>query len=474
MVRTGPWSIFGPPSPPPSAPLSSNQADSSIPLQFPPLNLLPSLVDSAADTVRLYWYRIPTYLEDALDLNLRQVSNKTSRMVRGKHPWINLEDSIWRLLPSSIWTEDPENATFYVVPHAYLGHKCVNPSKASEAQHVKRGIARFFEHIYYAEPYYNRSRGRNHITTWVLENGIYCDCRWREEMVNETLAFDILKSMIKVGYWGHDDVSMFGWQRGFDIAMPQFGAVSPSLGPPPSWQEVVSSQKYSFGFSGSYWGGRVSCPAIDRGSPPGSLGAAHYCECSPGSRIWLQGYLTKHCNTSISPTTRCSGLSAKMGTFWYALCPAAWACWSSRLYHAIDRLTVPAIMADGAIQPFESLLDWQSFAVKLDTKRLMSYNASQLDHLHHDGLAVAHHCTSCQDCHQCTRLPLVKRVRQLERVRTWFLYNSSTLYSAFGLFILELHCRHWYLTKSSYRDGVCREYPELMQHMKTHRRKVLR
>ena len=79
-----------------------------------------------------------------------------------------------------------------------------------------------------------------------------------------------------------------------------------------------------------------------------------------------------------------------MGTFWYAR-PAAWACWSSRLYHAIDRLTVPAIMACNLalFQPFESLLDWQSFAVKLDTKRLMSYNASQLDHLHHDGLAVA-------------------------------------------------------------------------------------
>ena len=114
------------------------------------------------------------------------------------------------------------------------------------------------------------------------------------------LLADILKSMIKVGYWGHDDVSMFGWQRGFDIAMPQFGAVSPSLGPPPSWQEVVSSQKYSFGFSGSYWGGRVSCPAIDKGSPPGSLGAARIASAARVHGSGFKAYLTKHCNTSIS------------------------------------------------------------------------------------------------------------------------------------------------------------------------------
>jgi hypothetical protein len=448
---------------PPSLPPLMPEAEEAG--QHPPLAALPTLVDAAVQQVRLYQYKIPEHLLDALDMSLKQVNNRTARMIRGKHPWINLEDHVWPLLPSSVWTEDPEEATFFVVPHAYLGHSCAT-GKDTKAmgRYVRDGLSRFLEYLYHAEPYYNRSGGRDHVTTWVLENGLYCDCAFRNEMVNETLAMHMLQSMVKIGYWGHADFDMYGWQQGFDIAMPQFGAVSPNVGPPPTWQELVSANKHSFGFSGSYWGSRVSCPAIANADPASRIAAAHYCECSPGSRTWLHGYLENHCNSSRHHTMRCSGLSAKMGSFWYALCPAAWACWSSRLYHAIDRLAVPAIMANGAIQPFEGILDWSSFAVKLDTKRLMANNGSQLDQLHHDGLAVAHHCASCQTCYQCTRLPLVKRIRQLERVRKWFLYNATSTYSATGLMLLELHCRSWSLKNSTLADGVCRQYPGWQRH----------
>ena len=119
----------------------------------------------------------------------------------------------------------------------------------------------------------------------------------------------------------------------------------------------VSTPKYTFGFSGSYWGQRVTCPAQAKGLPTDDLGASHYCECSPGTRTWLQGYLKTHCNSTNGnvSTSRCSGTNGAMGSFWFALCPAAWACWSSRMYHAIDRLVVPVVMANGAIQPFEDI-----------------------------------------------------------------------------------------------------------------------
>ena len=31
-------------------------------------------------------------------------------------------------------------------------------------------------------------------------------------MRNETPAFRLLMSFVKVGYWGHQDVPMFGWR----------------------------------------------------------------------------------------------------------------------------------------------------------------------------------------------------------------------------------------------------------------------
>ena len=150
-----------------------------------------------------------------------------------------------------------------------------------------------------------------------------------------------------------------------------------------------------------------------------------------------------------------------MGSFWFALCPAAWACWSSRLYHAIDSVVVPVIMANGAIQPFEDVLDWRSFSVTLDTEPLLANNSvvartAQLDALHLEARDVHHFCTDCPTCNNCTRLPLVKKLRTLEQVRSWFLYNGTWPYNAMGLFVLELHCRQLALKNDG--DGICKRY----------------
>ena len=423
----------------------------------PPLSALPALVDVAMKDVRLYMYPLPPQLEDVIDLKLQHVHGHAScGKQRAKHPWINLEDRLWEILPPAVWTNDSAAATFYVVPHKYIGHQCA--VTADHGKHyVQDALGKFFEYIYHALPYYNHSGGRDHITTWIFENGPMCDCDLRQHMYSRPLAFHMLMSFIKVGHWAHEDVPMFGWRWGQDIAMPQYGAVSPSLGPPPTWQEVVTGQKFSFGFSGSYWGRRVTCPATVKGAQPDTLGGTHGCECSPGIRTWLHDYLLHSCNSSNTRPSRCAGSNAKMGTFLYALCPAAWACWSSRMYHAIDRLVIPAIMADGAIQPFEQILNWSHFSVNINTTELKSGDVSQLDELHDEAASTIQFCTDCPTCHNCTRLPLVKRVRHLETVRTWFLYNGSEPYNAVGLFLLELYCRQWHL-RNDERDGVCRHY----------------
>lgn len=416
-------------------------------------------------------YRVPTGpLAEEIDLELRH--GNPAKIVN-KHPWIALEDKLWQNVPTSVWTSNPEDATFFVVPHAYLLHQCVQNTELKK-NYIRRGIARWFEYLYYAQPFFNRSAGRDHLTIWHYENGPLCDCNFRAGMVNETLAFDMLLTFIKVGHYGHRDRAMFGWREGIDIAVPQYGAADAvKLGPPPTWSEVVSSPRFSFGFSGSFWGQRVTCPAIQKGAPAGSLAAEHSCECSPKIRTWLKGYLEKHCdagsaksgNSSLGstatakPTFRCEGRAGKMGTFFFALCPAAWACWSSRMYHAIDRLVIPVIMANGAIQPFEAILDWRTFSVRLDTDRLIAGNTSQMDWLHREARVVVARCQRCPTCTACTRLPLVQRVRKLAEVRNWMAFNESTPYSVGGLLILELHCRQWHREHAaSEKDGICLHY----------------
>ena len=56
-----------------------------------------------------------------------------------------------------------------------------------------------------------------------------------------------------------------------------------------------------------------------------------------------------------------------MGTAWFALCPAGWACWSARLYDALEHGTIPVLLADGMARPFDELLDWGRFSLALTT-----------------------------------------------------------------------------------------------------------
>lgn len=426
------------------------------------MSLLPALVDTAVREVRMHTYEVPPHLVEPLDMAQKQGICTRARHL---HPWINLERRIWSLLPSAVWTDDPDQATIHVVPHAYMDHHCINNAKLSR-RYLKEGLVEMLKYIVYAQPYYNRSGGHDHVVVSLFENGPLCDCTMRMALAddNYSWAFGVFMSMMKVGHWAHHDQLMYGWRAGFDIAMPQFGSVPESFGPfPPApprstWQEIVQQKRTSFGFSGSYWGTAVTCDAIDKSKPPDSLFAAHTCGCSSGVRGYLKGYMSKSCNSiNATPTSRCSGMSAAMGSFWYALCPAAWACWSSRLYHAIDRVVVPVIMANGAIQPFEDLLDWHSFSVTLDTDPMVTnHSAAQLEALHEGADDVRFFCADCPTCTNCTRLPLVKRLRALEQVRSWFLYNGTWPYNVMGLFVLELHCRQVHLKRDG--DAVCKRY----------------
>ena len=94
--------------------------------------------------------------------------------------------------------------------------------------------------------------------------------------------------------------------------------------------------------------------------------------CSPGIRDWVHKYCLR-----LSPFSRCTskrscrfGGTMKHGIFAFA--PAGWACWSTRVFDAIDALTIPVILADGVVEPFERFLNYAAFTTKLATEQLQS------------------------------------------------------------------------------------------------------
>ena len=66
----------------------------------------------------------------------------------------------------------------------------------------------------------------------------------------------------------------------------------------------------------------------------------------------------------------------KITEAYYALCPAGNACWSMRIYDAIEHETIPVILADPIIEPFERFLHWPAFTLKWMTHGTTTYVAS--------------------------------------------------------------------------------------------------
>ena len=441
-------------------------------MKWPDLDNLASHVDTAVSSVRLYMYPLRSPLAEKVGYDLNY-SGHLALKQRRKHPWMDLEPLFWKHLPDAVWTEDPRQATFFVIPHTVHAHRVAVDTLPITKAHLRNGLLPLLNSIYHETPYYNRSGGADHILVWVAENGMRCDCNLRMALSGEPLAWRMLESVIRVGYWAHDDVEVFGWRLDHDVAVPQWGAVSLTAAPPPSWQSIVadrrgvSGRRWSFGFHGSYWGTGYTCKAVTGALHMNSSSA--YCACSSGVRFWLQHYMQDQCVNATSSGSRASEAAATdglpgrcsldpgqnaMGSAWFALCPAAWACWSSRLYHAIDRMVVPVVLADGARQPFESIFEWRRFSVTLDVQSLMrqsprsksatgsrTESPTALDELHDQARAAARACASCQECEPCQRIGLVQKLQRLARVRRWLLYNTSTTYSVAGLFLLELRCR---------------------------------
>ena len=169
-----------------------------------------------------------------------------------------------------------------------------------------------------------------------------------------------------------------------------------------------------------------------------------------------------------------------MESAWFALCPAGAGCWSSRLFDAIDRLAIPVILANGAVQPFEALLDWAAFSVTIDTDPLLTcalkgeggrapFLLERENKTKHVGARSALPCHSAEVAAKesmvfeplyeatrqlreacgsekrrtgpCQEALAAGMIRRLAEVREFFNYNPGSPKSAWGMLLLELEAR---------------------------------
>ena len=453
-------------------------------------------VDAARAGVRLYLYPVPPTI--GRQFLCTGCKNRETHKI--KH--LDLESALWRSLPTSTHTNDPEGADFFVVQHAMYSRSLGRgPLPRILTDYFDNGFSPYLHYIRHGLPYFNRSEGRDHLYVWVGDMGVKCDCYGLDKILSvRPMESYMLHQMMRVGYQGSTDPHI-GWRNGYDISMPMWNMFHTRNRSAP-WQTLVraAAKRSNMHAKFSPWGDATKCASHD-----------FACGCSAGFRRWLYyNYTASACGDW---TRRCTNVSVAHA--WYALCPAGWGCWSSRLFDAIDKLAVPVILANGALQPFERFLDWRAFSVQLDTEVLSGMeaapqpppgytckaqypwdgtcliksapimvgkdprgaNASGLDALHMEAARIAPACSGSDSGSSpddapptaCAELPTVRMVRELQAVRRWFAWNASDPYSAFGLLLLELRCRMHHLgrIRGSHARGHPHEAGQNGRHNRT-------
>jgi len=401
--------------------------------------------------VKLFMYSAPPGFNRSLELDY-------VRYRRSSHMTWKLEYALWNLIPRHIYTNDPEEADFFIVPNALMGHF------GSWTQYLSSLLAPMLRHILNDHPYFNRSGGRDHLFVYSGDTGPMCDCNLATLLLKEHAFMDsMVGSMLRIGYYGHRGPhsttvenrtnANCGWRDGEDIAMPMFNEYH-KRPPAMPWPAALrSSIVADVHFRGSVWGPTkpLTCMTVQ--------GAVTYA-CSIGIRYWLQRYMTRECQLPALPwpalqlpanlklsanrsTPRCSFQSGDVTRGLYNFCPAAHACWSARFFDSIDRGHIPVVLADGIVQPFEELLDYDHFSVTLDTEPLMRNELQTIRGLHSHAESVVQACSATPDAPECTQLEPVQMMIRTHQVASYFAYAPNSNRSAWGMLMPELCCRKY-------------------------------
>jgi len=280
-----------------------------------------------------------------------------------------------------------------------------------------------------------------------MDNGPICEKGHGSEIfTHDDLYKRVVHPMMLVGYWGKHGLKAPAKQRSAirsecfdptrDIAVPQWhdwNMVSPD-----KVKERQIAMECTFNGHCQAWGHylrkrakKVSAPMFFRGQ----LGTPGH-DCSAGIRPWIRNYCERHKNV-------CQ-LKGDMTMAPYAMCPAGWACWSSRVYDAFHKGTVPILLADGMAIPFSRWLDYDELQVAITTGEPTSLEpdgGAAFSGLVELGTTWIRACrtTTSKNSDDCISHPVSQTMANIARDRHLFGWTNPTQNeNAFAMFEIEL------------------------------------
>jgi hypothetical protein len=157
----------------------------------------------------------------------------------------------------------------------------------------------------------------------------------------------------------------------------------------------------------------------------------------------------------VSDTLTAEESSVTIRDSYFSLCPGGSAPWSVRMYDAIFHHSVPVILADGIVLPFERFLDWKAFTIKQSSDfKSIADGVALLKILKKHALSFARPKfgpsgkKSSQELH--SQKYIHEKLFRAVDAMPWLSWNESTPHSAYGLLMLELWCK-----KYGYTNIIC-------------------
>ena len=363
---------------------------------------------------------------------------------------------------SVVHTTDPDEADIFLVDHEWIclrvgsepPHNDKDNALFTGEMILKTHVLPIWKSVTTKYPYFNRSLGHDHFTTFVFDNGPFCGAgHIKPNSKPGEIMMKLLENVSLIGNNGYSGQSRwdlhcdrpckgtkytFCHREGQDIVIPQpFSLASKHNNNNQNHFNNHNNRNETSNITSNNsninnqldvqrWIVSRTADTYFSGSIKKGL------DCSPFVRNMLREFHEKN-----KEHNRYLWQNGDMLTAIFAICPAGWACWSVRLYHAIMTNTIPVILADPIIEPFERFLDWKQFTIK----RMTGSNTNTFNHNELFPLFTDLHELAENSRRNFTSSIVMKKVFTLQQVSRWLTFNEISSISAYKLVLLEMWCR---------------------------------
>lgn len=292
----------------------------------------------------VYVYDLPEFSTDFLVTHTENYK-KRCRNQLGEHHFHNLflNDTRTRVM-------DGEKADLYYVPvytgcyRTVMGEELRMDAYDATYNYIKKALVQIKK-----QPYWDRSQGRDHVWVFMYDYGVCLE--YARTFASKRNIPPGLENSIMVGYVGDNSPGMHCYSTWKDVVVPAYIQND----------DIVAAQ-----------GGKFIDPetrhvfAYFRGSIKWKLSQWHTAEMnySNGVREFINNTYGNDELFSIKSGTSPNYIE-EMASATFCLAPLGYSLWNFRFYEAIVMGCIPVIIADNIELPYEDMIDYRQFTVKI-------------------------------------------------------------------------------------------------------------